>query len=124
MCPGLRPYWAFSPSARPLSQADIQLFHLLIADIPRRIGHHAGGTLGFGKGDHIANGVGAGHQHDQSVQTKRQATVRGRTVLQGIEQEAKLLFRLGLINVQDTKNGFLHLSLMNTNTAATQLTAV
>ena len=40
--------------------------------------------------DHVADRLGAGHQHDDAVEAERDAAVRRRAVLERVEQEAEL----------------------------------
>ena len=47
----------------------------------------------FGKGDHVADRLGARHQRDDAVEAEGDAAVRRRAVLQRVEQEAELLPR-------------------------------
>ncbi len=42
----------------------MQLLQLRIADLGRGVGKRVLGRLGFREGHHVANGLGAGHQHD------------------------------------------------------------
>ena len=43
----------------------------------RGAGQQALGALRLGEGDHVADRLGLGHQRDEAVQAKGQATVRG-----------------------------------------------
>ena len=81
-------------------------------------------TLGFGEGDDVADGFGAGHERDQPVHTEGQAAVRGRAVLQGVEQEAE--FGLGVFgrDFECGKHFALHVGAVNADGAAAQLPAV
>lgn len=81
----------------------------------RRFGHQTRGGGRFREGDNITNIVGAGQQHGQTVQTKRQARVRRRTVFQRIQQEAELLALLLFIDTENTKYGLLHFTVVNTH---------
>src|SRR5690554_3008652 len=98
-----------------LTQADIQLAQLFGIYHSRGLGHDAGGTLGFREGNHFANRAGTSHQHDQAVQAESQTAMGRRTKAQGIEQEAKLFFLLGLVNAQHIKYGLLHGAVMDTD---------
>jgi hypothetical protein len=76
-----------------VAQFDVQLAQLLFVDRAGGLGQQALGTLGLGEGDHIADRLGTGHQRDDAVQPKGQATVGRCTVLQGVEQEAEFELR-------------------------------
>mgnify|MGYP004115107187 CR=1 FL=1 len=72
----------------------MQFLELLVFDIRRRIHHKVLRLLVQREGNDFANRLSTGHQHDQTIQTKGQTTVRRRTELQRIEQEAELLLLL------------------------------
>src|SRR5690606_12978308 len=102
-----------------LAQTNIQFAQLLGVHRTGGVRHQTGSRLRLRKRDDIANRFGAGHQHHQPIETESQATVWRRTIFQGIEQEAKLLFGLFRANTQHAEYGFLHLAVMNTDRAAT-----
>ena len=56
-------------------QTNMQLAQLLFIHFARRLGHEAGGALGFRECDHVTDRRGAGHQHDQAVEPEGEATV-------------------------------------------------
>ena len=68
----------------------MQFAQLLFIHQRWRLGQQALGALGFGEGDHVADRLGTGHQGDDAVQAKRDAAMRWRAVLQGVQQKAKL----------------------------------
>eukprot|EP00611_Tribonema_gayanum_P017022 TRINITY_DN29547_c0_g1_i1.p1 TRINITY_DN29547_c0_g1~~TRINITY_DN29547_c0_g1_i1.p1 ORF type:complete len:231 (+),score=68.92 TRINITY_DN29547_c0_g1_i1:70-693(+) len=76
------------------------------------------------EGDHIADRVGLGHQRDQTVEPEGQATVRRRTVLQRIEQEAELELRLVRADLERVEHLALHLGAVDPHRAAAELPAV
>ena len=63
-----------------------------VIDVVRELQSQRAGTARAAswEGDHVADRLGAGHQHDQAVQAEGQAAVRRRAVLQRVEQEAEL----------------------------------
>ena len=72
-------------------------------------------ALCFGKGNHVANGLGTGHQSDDAVQTKSQATMRWGAVLQSVEQEAEFELRFFGRDLQSVKYFLLHVGAVNTH---------
>ena len=102
----------------------MQVPQLLAVHISRGICHYTVGALGLGEGDHVADGLGTGHQHHQAIQAEGQPGVRGRAVLQGIEQEAEFLLCLLLVDLQDAEHHLLHIALVDTHAAATQFATV
>ncbi len=80
--------------------------------------------LGFGERNHVANRLGAGHQHHQPIQTKGQPTVRWAAEFQRIQQEAEFIVGFFLTNAQRLEHRPLHLGCVNTNGTAAQLGTV
>jgi hypothetical protein len=72
-----------------LAYANTQFTQLLGIDRRGSVGHQALGGLGLREGNHITDAGGAGHEHDQTIQTKSKAAVRRRAVLESIQQEAE-----------------------------------
>ncbi|RMR55269.1 hypothetical protein ALP83_05645 [Pseudomonas syringae pv. actinidiae] len=107
-----------------LAQTDMQLAQRFGIDNARRLGHDVGGALGFRERNHFTNRLRAGHQHHQTVQTKRQTTVRRSAVFQGVEQEAELLLLLVFGDTQQTEDRLLHFLAVDTNRTAAQLGTV
>ena len=102
----------------------MQFAQLLLVHRAGRIGHQALRALGLGEGDHVADGFGAGHQRDQAIQPERQAAMRWRAVLQGVEQEAEFLLRFFLADVERVEHLGLHFLLVDTHRAAADFPAV
>ena len=71
-----------------LTQAQAQFTQLLGRHRGRSLGQQAGGLLGFGEGDDVADAGRPGQQHDQTVQAESQPAVRRRALLQRLDQEA------------------------------------
>src|SRR6266853_2541109 len=84
---------AFMLSFLRRAKADMQLAQLLLVDRRRSVGEQVLGALGFGKGDHVAEGFRAGHHGDDAIETEGDTSVRRRAVLQRLEQESELLLR-------------------------------
>src|SRR5690554_359330 len=107
-----------------LAQFNVQFAQLSGTYFTRCISQQTGGTLGFREGDHFTNRSGAGHQHHQTIKTKRQATMRRSTVLECIQQEAEFFVRFLIGDAQHLEYGFLYGLIMDTDGTATQFGAV
>src|SRR2546429_7551238 len=55
----------------------MQLPQLRFAHLRRRIGERIRGRLGLREGDHLADAVGAGHEHGQPIEPKGNAPCGG-----------------------------------------------
>ena len=55
--------------------ANMHFAQLLLADLGGRVGERIRGRLRLRERDDVANAVGAGHVHDQPVETERNATM-------------------------------------------------
>ena len=86
-----------------MPEADACFLELLGRHFARRIGQGTACGLRFRKRDHVTNTFGARHQHDDAIETERDATVRRAAVLQRPQQEAELLFRLFFADAQKSK---------------------
>src|SRR5258707_414871 len=82
---------AFMLSILGRARADMQLAQLLLFDRRRSMGEQVLRALRLGKGDHVADRLGAGHHGDDAIETEGDASVRRRAVLQRLEQESELL---------------------------------
>ena len=102
----------------------MQLGELLAGDRAWRVGERAGGLLGFGEGDHVADGAGSGEQHHQAVEAEGNAAVRGRAEFKSAEQEAELLLRLFFSNAEQIEHLGLHVRGVNADGAAADFAAV
>ena len=113
-------------SARRLgvAQADVQLAQLLLVDRPGRVGEQVLRPLRLRERDHVAQRLGAGHQHDEAVEADRDAAVRRRAVLQRVEQEAELRARFLGVDLERAEHLALHVLAMDPHRAAAELDAV
>ena len=68
--------------------------------------------------------VEAAEQHDDAVPAERDATVRRRAELEGVEQEAELLLRLLVGQAHDREDPLLHVAAVDTDRPAADLVAV
>src|ERR1700704_2132653 len=92
--PAFAASWIHSALMRSIlrrAQADMQLAQLLLVDRRRSVREQVLRTLRLGKGDHVADRLGAGHHRDDAVQAEGDSSVRRRAVLQRLEQKSKLL---------------------------------
>ena len=80
--------------------------------------------MSLGKCDDVANTVGACHEHNDAVQTERDATVWRASILKRAQQETELLFSLFLADFQKVEYRRLHGPIVNTNRAAADFGAV
>src|SRR5882762_951318 len=85
---------AFMRSFLRRAKADMQLAQLLLVDRRGGMREQVLRALRLGKGDHVADRLGAGHHGDDAVQAKGDAAVRRRAVLERFEQKAEFLLRL------------------------------
>ena len=66
-------------------ELDRQLAQLLRVDGAGRPGHQVAGLLRLRKRDDVANAVDAAEEHDQAIDTQRDAAMRRRRELQCVE---------------------------------------
>ena len=74
--------------------SQVQLVELLLLEWGRGIQHHVASAIVLGEGDAITDTVEAGEERYPTVETVCKTSVRGCTVLEGIQQEAELLLCL------------------------------
>ncbi len=102
----------------------MQFAQLLLVDRARRLREQILRTLRLREGDHVADRVGAGHHRDNAVQAERDAAVRGRAILQGVQQEAELGARFFITDLQGAEHLALHFFAVDPHRAATDFPAV
>ena len=78
----------------------------------------------LGESDDVADGFRAGQDHDKAIQTKGNAAMGRRTVFQGAQQEAELVFGLLGLDAEHGEHGPLGLAVMDADGAAADLAAV
>src|SRR5690606_16421902 len=96
-------------------QADADFAQLLGIHRRRCLGHHTGSGLGFGECNHVTDGRCTGHQHDQTIQTEGQTTMRRTAEFQRIQQEAEFLVGLVVGNFQGAEHRLLHFRTVDTD---------
>src|SRR5687767_6059488 len=113
------------PSAAAASvQFQMQFPELLRADRRRRAGHQIHGLRGFRKRNHVADrGLRAENRHNP-IETDRDAPVRRRAVLEGVEEETEAHLRLFVRDLQQPEDESLQLLVVDTNAAARHFAAV
>ena len=82
------------------------------------------GALGLGEGDDVAYVVAVGEHHQQPVYAGGDATVRGRAVLQGVQQLAEALRYLLPGIAERAEHALLQLPVVYADAAAGELRAV
>src|SRR5688572_28162657 len=72
------------------SNPDVDFAQLLLADLSGCVRERIRCRLRLRERDDVADAVGAGHVHDQAIETKRDTAMRRRAELERVEQEAEL----------------------------------
>ncbi len=88
------------------------------------MGHWASGFLSLGEGNNVTNGVGTAQKHNKSIETKGDAAMGWRPVLESVEHEAEPLLGLIIIDAQSLEYLQLQIIIVNTDTATADLIAV
>ena len=107
-----------------LAQLQIQLVELRLVDVARGVEHHVAAGVVLREGDVVADRLRAAEQRAQTVETERKAAVRGRSVLEGVHQEAEALLRLLGREAQQFEHLLLQLRVVDTDRTAADLRAV
>src|SRR5882672_9418905 len=92
--PAFAASWIHSALMRSIlrrAQPDMQLAQLLLVHRRRSMREQVLGALRLGEGDHVADGFRAGHHGADAVQAEGGSSVRGRALLQRLEQESEVL---------------------------------
>ena len=66
----------------------MQFLQLFWVDFAGGLRHQAGGTLGFGESDDVADAIAARHNHHHSVQTEGDTAMGRRAIFKGVQKEA------------------------------------
>ena len=93
-------------------------------DRGRRIGHRLLRLLVLGKGDHVADVVGADALHDHAIDAPGPTAVGGHAVLEGLEQEPELAMRLFGVDAERREHSLLDRRVGDADAAAADLTPV
>lgn len=73
----------------------------------RRIHHKIYAGAIFGEGDNVADVVNAFQNHEDAVEARGAAGVRGGAKFEGVQHAAKARFYVGVVEAEDVKN-FVH----------------
>src|SRR4051812_45560064 len=107
-----------------IPQLDMQLPQLLFVHGAGGLREQVLGALRLREGDHVAQALGAGHQHHEAVQPDGDAAVRRRAVLQRVQQETELELRFLRADLQRAEHLALHVLAVDTDRAASEFDAV
>ena len=69
---------------------EVEVFELIFGDLGGGIGEGADGLLGFGKGNHVTDGVQTGQDHGETIEAKGNTSMGRRTILQGLQEKSEL----------------------------------
>src|SRR5690554_6378377 len=118
------PWGFFSVCRDLLTQANMQFAQLRFVHGAGGVGEQTLCPLGYREGDDIANRFGTRCQRDNAIQAEGQATMRGRAIPQGVEQEAELETRLFFGDAECAEHLFLAVSAVNTHRASDDLPTI
>ena len=88
------------------------------------IGERAPGGLCFREGHDVADGFGAGHQHDEAVKAEGDAAVRRAAVFECIQQEAEFFLGFFCADAEAFEDALLHVVAVDTDGATADFGAV
>ncbi len=93
-------------------------------DRRRRLGERVDTAARLRERDHLPDRRLAGEQRGDAVPPERDATVWRGAVGEGVEEEAELLLRLGVVDAHDREHPLLHVAAVDADAAAADLVAV
>src|SRR5262249_47821344 len=102
----------------------MQLPQLPRIDGRRRAGHEVDGLCRFGKRDDVADRALRCKDGDNAIEAERDAAVRRRAVLEGIQEESEPQLRVIVRDLEQLEDEPLELLIMDTDAAAGDLAAV
>mmetsp|Transcript_3912 Transcript_3912/g.14198 ORF Transcript_3912/g.14198 Transcript_3912/m.14198 type:complete len:221 (+) Transcript_3912:585-1247(+) len=103
---------------------NVQLCVLRVAHFSRRLGEQTRPIRGFWKRNNISNRSRAREHHHQSIEAKRQASVRRRAVLKRLHEIAKFILRLLRRQSNGAKHRLLHVAAVDAQRATANFHAV
>src|SRR6202034_2900434 len=121
-CATQRP--TFRPNSAFAFYYDPEFSQLGVADRRWRIHHQIHGAGGFGEGNYFAQAFGSGEDHDDAVETKGDATVRGRAGLEGFEKKSEAGAGFFFGHAEGAEDSALHILAVNADGARAQFGAV
>lgn len=107
-----------------LAQFEVELVELRLVEPRRGVEHHVAAGVVLREGDVVADRVRAAEERAEPVETEGQTSVRGRTELEGVHQEAELLLRPLGREAQALEDLRLQFGVVDTDRAAADLRAV
>ena len=103
------------------THANVQFAKLSFAYLSGRIHQEIRSSLRLGKGNHVADAVGTGHEHREPVETKGNAAMRRCPQLERIEQESELQTSLVRGYAQQVEDGGLQFLIVDPDRAPANL---
>ncbi len=97
---------------------------MLVADRGGGVDHEVDGLGGLGEGDDFAEAGCAGEDHDDAVEAEGDAAVRGRAVLEGVEEEAEAGLGFFVGHAEGAEDLGLDVLAVDTDGAGAELGAV
>src|SRR5437763_3325071 len=107
-----------------LPRRNSQLLQLGIAHRGRRIHHQINGTSGLWEGNYFAQAVGAGEDHHNAIEPKRNAAVRWRAVFERFQKESEAGAGFFVAHAERLKDFALNILAMNTDRARPKLGSI
>ena len=105
-------------------QRNLELVELSLVDGARCIDHHVATLVVLGECDGIADGIDFGKHRNDTIQAECKTSVRRCTILEGINQTAKLFHGLLLGEAKEFEHLLLQFRVVDTNRTATEFYAV
>src|SRR5438105_12433985 len=105
----------------PWDDLDVKLLQLRGLDFTRRAEHEVLMALRFRKGNHVTHVVGVREHHHQTVDPRRDPSVRWHTVLERVEQVTELRANPFLAEAEHLEDALLQASLVDADAAARDL---
>ena len=106
------------------TEIQTELVELGLVDLGRSVDHHVTALVVLREGDEVTDGLLAGEQCADTVETKCQTSVRRSTVLEGVDDESELIFSLLRTDAQNLEHSLLNLRIMDSDGTATEFCAV
>ena len=102
----------------------LQFFKLFWIQFARSVEHYVASAVVLWEGYAVANGVKSGHDAYKAVEAEGKACVGWRTILEGVDEEAKLGHGTFGGEAKDIEHFLLKLAVVDTKAAATYLYAI
>ena len=108
----------------PLAQIEAEIAQLQRIDRRGRVHHQIRPGGRFREGDHVADRLFSGEQHDDPIQSQPDAAMRRRAIFECFHQETETLEHLLDGTIHRLQHALLNIAAMNADAAAAQLHAV